>query len=169
MKLRLRLWATFRRPFVGRINVSTNQDNHSEHDIRNGSTNNTTNQTPYRPSTKLTKKSKRMMAFWTFLILICLMAGTAGGVLLYLGNALSPVEALAEEKRFVIPKGISSARIANILEDEGIIQSGTVFSYYLKYKKEGAGFKAGEYAMAPGITVDRIIEMLNNGEIVIPD
>lgn len=121
-----------------------------------------------RPSTRLTKKNKRIMAFWTFLILICLMAGTAGGFLLYLGNELSPVEATNEEKHFVVPNGISSARIANILEDEGLIKSGTVFSYYLKYKKEGAGFKAGEYAMSPGITIGRIIEMLNNGEIVIP-
>ncbi len=120
-------------------------------------------------STKLTAKNKRMMAFWTFLILICLMAGTAGGILLYLGHTLSPVEASNEEKRFVVPRGVSSARIANILEDQGLIQSGTVFSYYLKYKKEGAGFKAGEYAMSPGITVDRIIEMMNNGEIIVPE
>lgn len=109
------------------------------------------------------------MAFWTFLILICLMAGTAGGILLYLGNALSPMEASDIEKRFVVPSGISSARIASILEDQGLIQSGTVFSYYLKYKKEGAGFKAGEYAMSPGITKERIIEMMNNGEIIIPE
>jgi UPF0755 protein len=122
-----------------------------------------------RPSTKLTKRNKRILAFWTFLILICLMAGTAGGVLLYLGNQLSPVEASDEEMRFVVPNGISSARIASILENEGLIKSGTVFSYYLKYKKEGAGFKAGEYAMNPGITIDRIIEMLNNGEILVPE
>jgi UPF0755 protein len=149
--------------------VNTDQENNSENEIQTERVMDIPHQLQNRPSTKLTAKNKRKMAFWTFLILICLMAGTAGGILLYLGNALLPVEALKEEKRFVIPKGISSGRIASILEDQGLIKSGTVFSYYLKYKKEGAGFKAGEYAMTPGITVERIIEMLNNGEIVNPD
>ncbi|MEX1031522.1 MAG: endolytic transglycosylase MltG [Paenibacillaceae bacterium] len=149
--------------------MNTDQENNSEHEIQNETVMDMPHQPLIRPSTKLTKKNKRMMAFWTFLILICLMAGTAGGILLYLGNALSPMEASDIEKRFVVPSGISSARIASILEDQGLIQSGTVFSYYLKYKKEGAGFKAGEYAMSPGITKERIIEMMNNGEIIIPE
>jgi UPF0755 protein len=149
--------------------VDTNQGNNSEHHTNNESTMDMPQQPHKLPSTKLTRKSKRMMAFWTFFMLFCLLTGTAGGILLYLGNSLSPVEASSEEKRFVVPRGITSGRIANILEDQGLIRSGTVFSYYLKYKKVGAGFKAGEYAMSPGITVERIIEMLNNGEIVIPD
>lgn len=157
------------RLFCGVRNVNTDQEINSEHQIKTEPVMDMPQQPKKRSSTKLTAKNKRMLAFRTFLILICLMAGTAGGILLYLGNALSPVEAAKEEKRFVVPKGISSGRIASILEDQGLIQSGAVFSYYLKYKKEGAGFKAGEYAMSPGITVERIIEMLNNGEIVIPD
>lgn len=149
--------------------MNTNQGNNSEHHIHSEPVMDKPHQPHKQYSTKLTAANKRMMAFWTFLILFCLLAGTAGGILLYLGNALSPVEASKEEKRFVIPRGITSGRIASILEDQGVIRNGTVFSYYLKYKKEGAGFKAGEYAMNPGITVERIIEMLNNGEIVIPD
>jgi UPF0755 protein len=149
--------------------LNTEQENNSEREVQTESVMDMPHQPLIRPSTKLTKKNKRMMAFWTFLILICLMAGTAGGILLYVGNALSPMEASDVEKRFVVPSGISSGRIASILEDQGLIQNGTIFSYYLKYKKEGAGFKAGEYAMSPGITADRIIEMLNNGEIIIPE
>ncbi|MEX2415460.1 MAG: endolytic transglycosylase MltG [Paenibacillaceae bacterium] len=149
--------------------MNTNQGNNSDHDARFEPAMDMPRQPHIQSSTKLTASNKRMMAFWTFLILFCLLAGTAGGILLYLSSALSPVEASTEEKRFVVPRGISSGRIASILEDQGVIRSGTVFSYYLKYKKEGAGFKAGEYAMSPGITVERIIEMLNNGEVVIPD
>jgi UPF0755 protein len=149
--------------------VNTEQKN-NQGNIVQTDTNQDMSLQPKQPSmTKLSASSKRWMAFWTFLVLFCLLLGTGGGILLYIGHALSPMEASAEEKRFTVPKGITSARIANILEAEGLVRSGVIFSYYLKYKKEGAGFKAGEYAMSPGITIKRIIEMLNNGEIVQPE
>jgi len=120
-------------------------------------------------SLKLSRSSKRWMAFWTFFAIICLLGGAAGGVLLYVADALAPVEPAGQEVRFTIPKGVSSGRIARILEENGIIKDGTVFHYYLKYKNEGSHFQAGEYAMKPGITVHEIIRMLNNGETVEPE
>jgi UPF0755 protein len=137
--------------FCGRINVTNEQMDR-----------------PAAASTKLSAKSKRRMAFATFMFLICLIAGGVGGVLLFVASTLQPTEP-GEEVRFTVPRGVSSGRIANILEREGLIRDSTIFAYYLKYKDIGGHFQAGEYAMAPGMTKERIIEMLNNGEIVKPE
>lgn len=120
-------------------------------------------------SLKLSRSSKRKMAFWTFFALICLLGGIAGGVALYAANALSPPEPSDQEVRFTIPKGVSSGRIARILEQNGIIRDSTIFHYYLKYIDEGDHFQAGEYAMRPGTPIDEIIRMLNSGETVAPE
>lgn len=89
-------------------------------------------------------------------------------MLLFVGSSLQPTEP-GDEVRFTIPRGVSSGRIANILEQHGIVRDGTIFAYYLKYKGIGDQFQAGEYAMAPGISIERMIEMLNNGETVPPE
>lgn len=120
------------------------------------------------PSTRLTARSKRWLAFWTLICLFLFMAGGAGGILLFAASTLQPTEP-GEPVRFVIPSGVSSSRIANILEKNGLIRDATTFAYYLKLKDIGHGFQAGEYEIAPGTDVARIIEMLNNGETVPPE
>lgn len=139
--------------------------------MENGS--NQTNEQHSQPTTrsavKLTRRSKRWMAFWTFIGLLCFLGGIPGGVLLFAAHSLSPMEPSTEEIRFTIPKGVSSGRIANILERNGLVRDGTFFHYYLKYKDSGSQFQAGEYAMSPGITKEEIIRMLNAGETVKPD
>jgi len=120
------------------------------------------------PSTRLTPRMKRWLAFWTFVCLVLFAAGGAGGLLLYAARALQPTEP-GEPVRFSIPQGVSSTRIANILERNGLIRDATVFAYYLKWKDIGRGFQAGEYEIAPGTDISRIIDMLNNGETVPPE
>jgi UPF0755 protein len=44
----------------------------------------------------------------------------------------------------VVPTGSSTAQIGTLLQDKGVVSSGAVFQYYVKFR--GAGpFKAGEY------------------------
>jgi len=123
---------------------------------------------PGGPSTSLTPRMKRRLAFWTFACLVLFMAGGAGGLLLYAAHSLQPTEP-GEPVRFTIPKGVSSTRIASILERNGLIRDATTFAYYLKLKDIGRGFQAGEYEIAPGTAISRIIDMLNNGETVPPE
>ena len=49
---------------------------------------------------------------------------------------------------------MSPFKIADLLEQDGIIRSAFIFKYYLKYKEQGDGFQAGIYELAPGITHD---------------
>ncbi|MCZ8514656.1 endolytic transglycosylase MltG [Paenibacillus filicis] len=106
---------------------------------------------------------------WTLVILILAAAGAASGFLLYIGSSLKPMPASKEAKRIVYPAGMSTTELSSLLEAEGLIRSGSVFTWYLKYKKQGARFQAGEYEMTPGLTPDQIIERLNQGQTVKED
>jgi UPF0755 protein len=100
-----------------------------------------------------------------FVILLATVAG-AIGLWWYVGQALQPVSAAGEPRSIQISPGTGTMQIAQTLEREGLIRNARVFTYYLKYKKQGDKFQAGEYVMTPGITVDAIIDTLNKGLIV---
>ncbi|MDP5272809.1 endolytic transglycosylase MltG [Chengkuizengella sp. 2205SS18-9] len=100
-------------------------------------------------------------------ILMFLIVGFIAGVVYYGYSSLQPVEAQDESIRFTVETGMNSKQIANRLEEEGLIRNQTSFTYYLKYKKEGQRFQAGDYEMQPGITIDEIIQKLNAGETVV--
>lgn len=95
-----------------------------------------------------------------------IVIGAAAAVALYASEQLKPVEPAGGPVIVEIPEGTTSAQIADILEDEGIIRNGTVFSYYLKYKGLGNNFKAGTYEMSPGMALIDIISKLSAGETV---
>ena len=101
------------------------------------------------------------------LSLLFLMAAGAGGVLLYVWNGLKPAPP-GDPVQIEIPKGTSANRTADLLEQHGIIRNAFLFKYYLAMKDEGDHFQAGLYEMAPGMTNDEIIAMLNEGRTVKP-
>lgn len=110
-----------------------------------------------------------MRIFRTVLILIVLLVlvagGGAAGLYYYAAEQLKPTPP-GEAIEFTIPPGTSSAGIADILEEHGIIRDALIFTYYLKYKKIGTGFQAGTYAMAPGTPIAEVIARLNAGDTV---
>lgn len=116
----------------------------------------------YRPPSKLGRRVGFVIAF----CILFLLAGTVVGVGMFLAIGLQPVEAKEQEIRITIEPGSSSARIAQILEDNGLIRSEFVFRYYLRINNQGSRFQAGEYIMRPGMSLDEIIEMLNSGNTV---
>ena len=105
---------------------------------------------------------------WFFLslgiVVLLIIIGTAGGIGLYIANALQPVEASDQEVRVSIPQGSGSMQIAEELETKGLIKNSSIFTYYLKVKKQGSRFQAGEYSMKPGMTFEEMIDKLNKGE-----
>ncbi|WP_309120432.1 endolytic transglycosylase MltG [Paenibacillus sp.] len=99
------------------------------------------------------------------LLLVVIAVGAAAGLGYYVMEQLKPA-ASASEVEFTIPAGTSSAEIANILEEHGLIRNALIFSAYLKYKNIGTGFQAGTYAMTPGTDIRDIIARLNAGDTV---
>jgi UPF0755 protein len=115
------------------------------------------------------KSTAKRIALWTVGLLLLVIIGGAAGGAIYVMNALQPVALSDQEKRVIIPQGAGSSEIAAILTEQGLIRNSAIFTYYLKYKKEGSRFQAGEYSMAPGITLNQIIDKLNKGETVKED
>lgn len=98
-------------------------------------------------------------------LLAVLAAGSAG---YYVYRSLQPM-AQGEPVEVTIPSGTGSAAIAKLLEDRGIIRSGRIFSAYLKVKQEGGRFQAGDYQLAPGMTLAEITDKLNRGDVIKED
>lgn len=84
----------------------------------------------------------------------------------YISNALGPVdEENPQELEVTIPIGSTANQIGTILEDEGLIRSGTLFRYYVRYQNE-SGFQAGDYTLSTGMTMDQLIAELKDGRVV---
>ncbi|USB35004.1 endolytic transglycosylase MltG [Paenibacillus sp. YPG26] len=92
-----------------------------------------------------------------------------GGVAVYIYNQMQPVDPSSTSVKVEIKSGAGTARIADILKQEGLIKNSLMFKVYLKLKSEGAKFQAGVYELSPGITYDQIIEKLNRGDVVKAD
>lgn len=112
------------------------------------------------------KKRSRWKTILTVLLVIAVfLIAAGGGAAYYAYRSLQPLAA-GEPKEISIPAGTGSAGIADILEDQGIIKSKLAYSVYLKYKKEGSRFQAGQYEMKPGMTLAEITDKLNRGDVV---
>ncbi|WP_128103252.1 endolytic transglycosylase MltG [Paenibacillus sp. DCT19] len=101
---------------------------------------------------------------WLILLLVIVVA--AGGAGAYAWNMMRPLEASTEPIVFEIKSGTGTSKIAEQLQQEGLIRSGLAFKGYLKWKKQGSNFMAGTYSMNPGVSYEEIVNKLNNGEVV---
>ncbi|MBH5317079.1 endolytic transglycosylase MltG [Paenibacillus sp. GSMTC-2017] len=102
---------------------------------------------------------------WVVISLLSIMAIVAGSGAYYVWSKLQPMPK-GEVKKISISRGMSANSVADTLEENGIIKSGFVFSYYLQLKDEGSRFQAGLYELNPGMKKEAIIDKLNAGETI---
>ena len=77
----------------------------------------------------------------------------------------SPVDAGdREEITFVVSSGNSLTRVANNLEEAGLIRSRTVFKYYADFLGYGQKIQAGEYKVNRAMGMQEIMELLTTGD-----
>ncbi|MGO4546141.1 endolytic transglycosylase MltG [Paenibacillus sp. 2TAB23] len=105
------------------------------------------------------------ITLWVILSLLGIIIIGTGSVALYIWSSLQPTAA-GEVQRVEIPKGTSANKVADLLEQQGMIKNAFIFKYYLKLKDEGGRFQAGIYELNPGMDNDTIIEKLNAGATV---
>ncbi|WP_070120769.1 endolytic transglycosylase MltG [Bacillus marinisedimentorum] len=99
-------------------------------------------------------------------ILVLAIIGTGIGGYMYVKSALEPADANDKTiKDITVPIGSSVSKIANILEENGIVKDATIFRYYVKYKNE-QGFQAGDYKLSPSMEIEDIIDSLKTGKIL---
>ncbi|CAI9401476.1 Endolytic murein transglycosylase [Pleomorphomonas sp. T1.2MG-36] len=108
------------------------------------------------------------------LVTLLLLGIIAAGALLYWGKSeFERPGPLAEEKVVIIPADSGVARIADILETEGVIESPyDMFGHYIfiggvrAYQQQGR-LKAGEYAFPAGISMRGAMNMLVSGKAIL--
>lgn len=99
------------------------------------------------------------------LIFSFIILGAIGGGYFYIHTNLKPLDVNnTETKAIEIPIGSSSTTIGKVLEKEGIIRSGKIFRYYVKFKNE-TGFMAGTYELSPSMDLDEIVSILKTGKV----
>jgi UPF0755 protein len=110
--------------------------------------------------------SRTKKIVWTTILLLLVLAlALAIGLWLYVQKAIEPMPA-SSPRTLLIATGTSPSKVAELLEREGLIHNARIFTYYLKYKQQGSRFQAGSYELAPGMTIDTIIDTLNKGLII---
>jgi UPF0755 protein len=97
-----------------------------------------------------------------FLLTALLMLGVS---LIYVKQMIDRPGPLVEAKNVIIPRGSSAHAIAEILEQNGVIENRHYFRmrYYLDGKPE---LKAGEYAFAAAITLHEVISEMAKGQVI---
>ena len=80
-------------------------------------------------------------------------------------NFLAPVDAADEsEITFVVSSGSSLTRVANSLEEAGLIHNRTVFKYVADFLGYGQKIQAGEYKVKRAMDMRQIMDLLTTGD-----
>jgi len=110
-----------------------------------------------------TKRSRRLWLWIPLCFLFILLIVLLIWWLNYQGQ-LSPLDPNGKARQVVIAKGSDGARIADRLEEEGIIRSADGFNWYLRLNGKSGKLKAGTYSLSPAQNVAEIVAILIEGK-----
>lgn len=112
---------------------------------------------------KLKVKKKSRLVFSLIVIAIFILAGF-GIFAAYLGSENMPVSAGNSEIISIeIPKGISTEKIASILDGKKLIRSVLVFKLKSKIEGYDATYKSGFYSLSQSMSMEEIMIQLRKG------
>lgn len=78
---------------------------------------------------------------------------------------ISPVNTNDTELRaFTVESGSSLTKVANNLEDAGLVRNHQVFKYYTDFSGLGQKVQVGEYQLSPSMTIQEISAQLSQGD-----
>lgn len=98
------------------------------------------------------------------LLLLLLLLGSAATVFLYDYVINKPVFT-AENTLFLVKKGDSLPKIAQALQDSGLVENKYLFIIYAKINKLYPRIKAGEYLVENGSSLVNLAEKLTSGKV----
>ena len=108
-----------------------------------------------------------MQRFIFFILIFLLLMGLVSGGIFVWGFAqyIKPGPTISK-KTVYISKGLSVDSIANILENEGIIDDAMIFSLGVRLSRVEKMLKAGEFEFSNGISAKGAAELLIKGKTV---
>ena len=110
---------------------------------------------------------------WKIIRPVLVLAGSllvVAGIISSIWNAvyeeyLAPANAEDHtEIAFSVESGQSLTRVANNLENAGLIRNRTVFKYFCDFAGMGQKIQAGSYVLTPSMTMSEIAEQLTTGD-----
>ena len=102
-----------------------------------------------------------LLAVVSLLILSVLLCWQINNLLLQVGTSRGGERPLVID----IPFNSSTAEIAAILQEEGLIKSAFLFRLYARYRDCDGHFQAGKYRLSPEMSLDEIMIRLQQGVI----
>ena len=103
------------------------------------------------------------------LIFLCALLVTAG-VCFGIWNSIERTYFAAIDARdgaeitFQVKSGASLTRVANDLEDAGLIRSSSVFKYYADFLGYGQKIQSGDYVLTKAMSLPQIADLLTTGD-----
>jgi UPF0755 protein len=91
------------------------------------------------------------------------LSPTANDVRLWLTGDDEPLSADTARRRFTVSRGESASRIAERLEEEGLIRSAVAFRLRARSDALDVNFQAGDFDLAPSMRPSEIMESLQHG------
>lgn len=110
--------------------------------------------------------SKIVLSIITVLVILVVILGISAYN--FYTSSIEPLDPNNTEEIVVeIPSGASPTDIAHILEENGVINSASVFNIYTRLNDE-EGFMAGYYEFSPSMDMEEIITSLQQGGSDVP-
>jgi UPF0755 protein len=111
------------------------------------------------------RRRGRWLAPLAAIVILAVVAAGAGG--LWVQRRIDPPGAAGPVQPFTVPDGASGNQVGELLESEGLIESATVWRYYLRVKNEG-GFDAGTYDVPTNASLAEVIAALRGPAALAP-
>lgn len=100
-----------------------------------------------------------LLAIGAPLLVLLVVLGSAG---LWVKGKIDPGSP-GDEVAFTVPRGATTAQIASLLAEKGIVTSATVFQWYVKWKG-GDPFQAGDYeGLRTNMAMGDVVDILEAG------
>jgi UPF0755 protein len=97
------------------------------------------------------------------LTLVALVVGFVGGTVAL--DVFQPANShVSATVNFEVKSGDTTASVAQRLQDDGLIRNALLFRAWARYKKLDRGIEQGVYQLNPSLTMDQIIQKLQQGK-----
>ena len=121
---------------------------------------------PPQPPEHERRRGGRLLAAIGIVVALLLVATVAAG--LWIRGKIDPSGGPGEEVAVSIPEGTSTAGIAELLADEGVVSDASAVRYYVRFT--GAGpFQAGDYTLRQNSAMGDVVAALSEGPELVFD